>query len=119
VRRGRGFQMEASDGPLVSRHRPSVDMLFRSVATAAADNAIGVILTGMGNDGSAGLLEMKRGGAETIAQNEESCVVFGMPKEAIGVGAVNYVLPLERIATRILELSLSTVPIPTRNDVSQ
>jgi two-component system chemotaxis response regulator CheB len=80
-------------------------VLFRSVAIAAADSAIGVILTGMGNDGSAGLLEMKRAGAETIAQNEESCVVFGMSKEAIGVGAVDYVLPLERIANRILELS--------------
>lgn len=90
------------DAPLVSRHRPSVDVLFRSVAVAAGAAATGVILTGMGKDGAAGLLEMRRAGATTIAQNADTCVVFGMPKEAIACGAAQYVLPLERIAEAIV-----------------
>ena len=106
-RRGRFYEIEVSDGPLVSRHRPSVDMLFRSVATAAGANAVGVILTGMGNDGASGMLEMKRAGAVTVAQDESSCVVFGMPKEAIAKGAVDFVLPLDQIATRILEMGVA------------
>jgi two-component system chemotaxis response regulator CheB len=101
-RRGAHYSVEIGEGPLVSRHRPSVDVLFRSVARAAGADAMGVILTGMGNDGAQGLLEMKNAGAETIAQDEASCVVFGMPKEAIACGAVDLVLPLSRIAAGIL-----------------
>jgi two-component system chemotaxis response regulator CheB len=91
------------DGPLVNRHKPSVNVLFRSVAQIAGKNAIGVIMTGMGDDGAAGLLEMKEAGAKTIAQDEASCVVFGMPKEAIALGAVDYVLPLDEITGKILQ----------------
>jgi two-component system chemotaxis response regulator CheB len=100
-RRG-AFYVESSDGPLVSRHRPSVDVLFRSVASAAGANALGIILTGMGNDGASGLLAMKRGGSNTIAQDEKSCVVFGMPKEAISAGAVDTVAPLDCIPDLIM-----------------
>ena len=91
------------EGPLVSRHRPSVDVLFRSVAETMGANAVGVILTGMGADGADGLLAMKRAGASTIAQDESTSVVFGMPKEAIDRGAVDVVLPLPRIAAGILQ----------------
>jgi two-component system chemotaxis response regulator CheB len=91
-----------SDGPLVSGHRPSVDVLFSSVARVAGRDAVGVILTGMGGDGSEGLLEMKRAGAATIAQDEKTCVVFGMPKEAILLGAADEVLPLPQIAAAML-----------------
>ena len=97
-RSGAHYVVEAKDGPLVSRHRPSVDVLFRSVAKAAGPNAVGVIMTGMGDDGADGLLEMREAGASTIAQDEASCVVFGMPKEAIARGAAESVLPLHRIA---------------------
>jgi two-component system, chemotaxis family, protein-glutamate methylesterase/glutaminase len=103
-RRGRGYSVKVSDGPLVSRHRPSVDVLFRSVAASAGSNAVGVIMTGMGDDGASGLLEMKTAGAATIAQDEATCVVFGMPREAISRQAVDWVLPLEQIARRTLEL---------------
>ncbi len=102
VRTGAHYEVEVDDGPLVSRHRPSVDVLFRSVAKAAGPNALGVILTGMGDDGAEGLLEMKRAGAATIAQDERSCVVFGMPREAIERHAVDDVVPLARIAAAIL-----------------
>jgi two-component system, chemotaxis family, protein-glutamate methylesterase/glutaminase len=95
------------DGPLVSRHRPSVDVLFRSVAVSAGRNAVGVIMTGMGDDGAQGLLEMHETGAATIAQDEASCVVFGMPREAIARGAVDFVLPIDRIARWSLQ-SLGT-----------
>ena len=101
-RNGAQYVVEVTDGPLVSRHRPSVDVLFRSVAQSAGANAIGVIMTGMGSDGAAGLLEMRQGGAFTIAQDEASCVVFGMPKEAIDHGAVDRVVPLSGITTAIL-----------------
>jgi len=101
-RNGAQYVVEVADGPLVSRHRPSVDVLFRSVAQSAGPNAIGVIMTGMGNDGAAGLLEMRQGGAFTIAQDETSCVVFGMPKEAIDHGAVDRVVHLSGITTAIL-----------------
>ena len=94
--------VEVKDGPLVSRHRPSVDVLFRSVAKAAGPNAIGVIMTGMGDDGAQGLLEMRQAGAATIAQDEASCVVFGMPKEAIAIGAAESILPLQRIPNAIM-----------------
>ncbi len=90
-------------GELVNRHRPSVDVLFRSAANVAGANALGVILTGMGKDGVQGLLEMKQAGSFTIAQDEASCVVFGMPKEAIAAGGVSEVLPLPNIARRALE----------------
>jgi two-component system, chemotaxis family, protein-glutamate methylesterase/glutaminase len=100
------YVVEVSDGPLVSRHRPSVDVLFRSVARVAGTNAIGVLLTGMGSDGADGLLEMKKAGASTIAQDESSCVVFGMPKEAIERGAVNKVVTLSRIPHEILSAGL-------------
>jgi two-component system chemotaxis response regulator CheB len=102
VRRRGDLQVDVSDGPLVSRHRPSVDVLFRSVASAAGPNALGIILTGMGNDGASGMLEMKRAGSRTIAQDESSCVVFGMPKEAISAGAVDSIVPLSRIPNLIL-----------------
>ena len=107
-RSGAQYVVEVSDGPLVSRHRPSVDVLFRSVAQAAGPNAIGVIMTGMGDDGADGLVEMKRAGAATVAQDEMSCVVFGMPKEAIARGAVDEVVPLSRIPEVILNHVRST-----------
>jgi two-component system, chemotaxis family, protein-glutamate methylesterase/glutaminase len=108
VERSRGgFVLKVVEGPLVSRHRPSVDVLFRSVANSAGPNAIGVIMTGMGNDGAQGLWEMKQAGAATIAQDKATCVVFGMPQESIVKGAVDFVLPLDQIATRALELSAS------------
>jgi two-component system, chemotaxis family, protein-glutamate methylesterase/glutaminase len=102
LRSGGHYAVGVSDGPLVSRHRPSVDALFDSVAAAAGRNAVGVILTGMGDDGASGLLAMKQAGASTLAQDEESCVVFGMPKEAIERGAVDEVLGLEQIAPAVL-----------------
>ena len=105
VRSGAHYAVEVRDGPLVSRHRPSVDVLFRSVAQAAGPNAVGVILTGMGDDGADGLLEMRQAGAATVAQDEASCVVFGMPKEAIERGAVDQVLPLSRIGGTLLRLA--------------
>jgi two-component system, chemotaxis family, protein-glutamate methylesterase/glutaminase len=92
------------DGPLVSRHRPSVDVLFRSVAISVGPKAVGVIMTGMGDDGAQGLCEMKEAGAVTIAQDEASCIVFGMPKEAISRGAVNLVVPLGQLASAALSL---------------
>jgi two-component system chemotaxis response regulator CheB len=101
-RNGAQYMVRVVDGPLVARHRPSVDVLFRSVAQAAGANAVGVIMTGMGDDGADGLLEMKKAGASTIAQDEQTCVVFGMPKVAIDRGAVDEVLPLQRIAQAIL-----------------
>jgi two-component system chemotaxis response regulator CheB len=90
------------DGPLVSRHRPSVDVLFRSVAAAVGPKAVGIIMTGMGDDGAEGLCEMKAAGATTIAQDEASCIVFGMPKEAISRGAVDIIIPLDKIASAAL-----------------
>ena len=109
VRSGGHYVVDVRDGPLVSRHRPSVDVLFRSVAGSAGPNAVGVIMTGMGNDGAEGLLEMKRAGSITIAQDEATCVVFGMPKEAIELGAVDEVIPLERIATTLLRRAEAAV----------
>jgi two-component system, chemotaxis family, protein-glutamate methylesterase/glutaminase len=102
VKRRGAYCVELSDGPLVSRHRPSVDVLFHSVASAAGANALGIILTGMGNDGAAGLLAMNRAGSDTIAQDEKSCVVFGMPREAISAGAVDTIVPLACMANMIL-----------------
>lgn len=100
-RNGARYHVEVRDGPAVNRHRPSVDVLFRSVAQAAGSNACGIIMTGMGDDGARGLREMHGAGAHTIAQDEESCVVYGMPKEAVKLGCVDEVLPLQRIAGAI------------------
>ena len=102
-RSGAHYIIELNQGPLVNRHRPSVDVLFRSVANIAGANALGIILTGMGKDGVQGLLEMKDVGSYTIAQDEASCVVFGMPKEAVAAGGVREVLPLKNIARRTME----------------
>jgi two-component system chemotaxis response regulator CheB len=101
-RSGARYYVEIKEGPLVSRHRPSVDVLFRSAARYAGPNAVGVIMTGMGDDGAKGMLEMKEAGAVTIAQDEESCVVFGMPKKAIELGAVDRVLPLSAIPGAVM-----------------
>jgi two-component system chemotaxis response regulator CheB len=101
-RSGANYVCELSDGPPVNRHRPSVDVLFRSAANHVGKNAIGVILTGMGKDGAQGMLEMKQAGAYTFAQDEASCVVFGMPKEAILAGGVDEVLPLQDIPTHVM-----------------
>jgi len=101
-RSGARYHVELRDAPLVSRHRPSVDVLFRSTARYAGANAVGVIMTGMGDDGARGMLEMKEAGAWNIAQDEESCVVFGMPQEAIKHGGVDQVMPLDRIAAEIV-----------------
>lgn len=104
-RSGARYYVETRQGPLVSRHRPSVDVLFRSTARYAGKNAVGVIMTGMGDDGARGMLEMKQAGASTIAQDEDSCVVFGMPKEAIKKNAADKIVPLEKIAETILKMS--------------
>jgi two-component system chemotaxis response regulator CheB len=96
-RSGARYFVEVREGPLVNRHRPSVDVLFRSAATFAGKNALGILLTGMGNDGAKGLFELKQRGASTIAQDEESCVVFGMPKEAIKLGAADRIASLHEI----------------------
>ena len=101
-RSGAVYHVEVVDGPLVNRHKPSVDVLFRSVARYAGKNVIGAILTGMGDDGAKGMLEMKEAGAYTIAQDEQSCVVFGMPKEAIKQGGVDKILPLLDISRNIM-----------------
>jgi two-component system chemotaxis response regulator CheB len=101
-RSGARYYVEVRDGPLVSRHRPSVDVLFRSTARYAGKNAVGVIMTGMGDDGAHGMREMHDAGGWTIAQDEASSVVFGMPNEAIKAGGVDQVLPLDRIAAEIM-----------------
>ncbi|MBU0966596.1 MAG: chemotaxis response regulator protein-glutamate methylesterase [Proteobacteria bacterium] len=101
-RSGARYFLEVKDGPLVCRHRPSVDVLFRSAARYGGKNVVGVIMTGMGDDGAQGMLEMRQAGAYTIAQDEASCVVFGMPNEAIKRGGVNLVLPLASIASEVL-----------------
>lgn len=102
-RTGAQYFVEVMDGPLVNRHRPSVDVLFRSVSKCAGANALGVIMTGMGDDGAAGLLEMRKAGAHTLAQDEESCVVYGMPKEAVKRGAVERTVPLTAIWREIMQ----------------
>lgn len=101
ARSGANYVTELSDGPPVSRHRPSVDVLFRSAANRAGKNAVGIIMTGMGDDGAAGMLEMRDAGAYTFAQDEKSCVVFGMPKEAIARGGVDEVVPLGEMPRRL------------------
>ena len=103
-RSGARYYVAVKTGPMVHHQRPAVDILFKSTAKSAGANAIGVILTGMGADGAEGLLEMKQAGADTIAQDENSCVVFGMPKEAIKMGAVDKVLPLDQIAAEMIRM---------------
>jgi two-component system chemotaxis response regulator CheB len=104
VRDGARYRCELDDGKLVNRHKPSVDVLFRSVAENSGSNAIGVILTGMGEDGARGLHEMCKAGARTIAQDEKTSIVWGMPGEAVKCGAAQHILPLEHISGKILEL---------------
>ena len=101
-RSGANYYVSVKQGPLVSRHRPSVDVLFRSAARSAGSNAVGVIMTGMGDDGARGLQEMKQAGARTIAQDEATSIVFGMPKEAIALGCVDKIVPLPQIAQELL-----------------
>lgn len=108
-RSGARYHVAVKTGPLVSRHRPSVDVLFRSAARSAGSNAVGVIMTGMGDDGARGLDEMKQAGAYTIAQDEATSIVFGMPKEAIARGAAMKILPLGRIAAEVLRLGAMAV----------
>jgi two-component system chemotaxis response regulator CheB len=103
-RSGARYYVQVKDGPLVTRHRPSVDVLFRSAARYAGSNAVGIIMTGMGDDGARGLSEMKAAGAHTIAQDEATCVVFGMPKEAIARGAADKIVPLQNIAGEIVRI---------------
>lgn len=107
-RSGASYYVSVRKGPLVNRHRPSVEVLFKSVAKYVGANAIGVMLTGMGTDGAQGMLEMKNNGAYNIAQNEKSCVVFGMPKEAIRVGAIDKIESLENIPNLIVKQLLDT-----------
>ncbi len=102
-RSGAQYRVEVRDGPVVSRHKPSVDVLFRSVAGAAGPNALGIIMTGMGDDGARGLLEMRQAGAATLGQNESSCVVYGMPKEAFKLGGVEREVELLEIPRLIVE----------------
>jgi len=104
-RSGARYYVEVKEGPRVHHQRPAVDVLFRSTAKYAGRNAVGILLTGMGADGAQGLLEMKQAGASTIAQDEQSCVVYGMPKEAVKIGAVDEVVPLDKIGQRLLSLT--------------
>ncbi len=103
-RSGSRYYVEVKDGPMVHHQRPAVDVLFKSTAQYAGPNSIGAILTGMGSDGAQGLLEMKQAGAKTIAQDEKSCVVFGMPKEAIKLGAADKVVPLAQVVEEIVKM---------------
>jgi len=103
-RSGARYYVEVKKGPLVHYQRPAVDVLFKSVAKYAGANALGIILTGMGKDGAAGMLSMKKAGAINIAQDERSCVVFGMPKEAINIGAVDHVQDIYSIAQKTISL---------------
>jgi two-component system, chemotaxis family, protein-glutamate methylesterase/glutaminase len=111
TRAGALYSVNVGDGEPVNRHKPSVDILFRTCAKYIGGNAIGIILTGMGNDGAAGLLAMKQAGAYTIAQDEATCVVYGMPNEAVKLGAVNESLPIQEITARALTVALSPTPV--------
>jgi two-component system chemotaxis response regulator CheB len=102
-RSGGHYECRLHDGDLVSGHRPSVDVLFSSVAAAAGPNAVGLIMTGMGHDGAAGLLRMREAGAQTMGQDEGSCLIYGMPRAAKQLGAVQVEIPLSRLAERLLE----------------
>jgi two-component system chemotaxis response regulator CheB len=114
ARSGANYVVELDDAPPVNRHRPSVEVLFRSIAQHVGRNAIGVMLTGMGRDGADAMLAMRESGAHNIAQDEASCVVYGMPREAVAAGAVHEVLPLSRIATRLLAQLRSSGPALSR-----
>ena len=102
ARSGANYVIELVEGPPVNRHRPSVDVLFDSAATVAGRNAVGVLLTGMGRDGAAGMLKMRQAGASTLAQDEASCIVYGMPREAVALGAVEEIASLSVMTERIL-----------------
>lgn len=112
ARDGSQYVCALSREPPVNRHRPSVDVLFRSAADCAGPHAIGVILTGMGKDGALGMLAMKRAGAHTLAQDEPTCVVYGMPKEAVAVGGVDEIVPLQQLASRVLAHLMKGQPRP-------
>ena len=101
-RAGNGYRAQVLNGAYVSRHRPSVDVLFRSAATAAGANAMGIILTGMGDDGARCMVEMRNMGSPTLAQDEASCVVYGMPREAVATGGAAQTVPLEKMAAAIV-----------------
>jgi two-component system, chemotaxis family, protein-glutamate methylesterase/glutaminase len=103
-RMGAVYSVAVKDGPRVHHQRPAVDVLFRSVARFAGSNAVGAILTGMGADGAAGMLEMRQAGARTVAQDEATCVVYGMPKEAVNAGAVERIVPITKVADEIMSL---------------
>jgi two-component system chemotaxis response regulator CheB len=107
-RTGGHYECRLHDGPAVSGHRPSVDVLFASVAEAAASNAVGIILTGMGNDGAAGLLQMRNAGARTFGQDERSCLIYGMPRVARQIGAVEAEIPLDRMPEQLLDACAAT-----------
>jgi two-component system chemotaxis response regulator CheB len=109
-RDGARYRCRLSDGPHVNRHRPSVDVMFRSVAQNVGPNAVGIILTGMGDDGARGLKEMQEAGARTIAQDEASSVVWGMPGSAVRLGAADHVVSLRMIPSRLLELVAQSGP---------
>lgn len=109
-RSGAQYRVEVREGPLVSRHRPSVDVLFRSTARAAGPNALGIIMTGMGDDGARGLLEMREAGARTLGQDEATCIVYGMPKEAKRLGGVEAELPLNRLAAEVMRFAAADHP---------
>jgi two-component system chemotaxis response regulator CheB len=111
LRSGADYRVRVFSGEPVNRHRPSVDVLFHSCARYLGSNAVGVILTGMGGDGARGLLEMREAGARTIAQDEASCVVFGMPKEAIALGAAQEILPLSRIPAGALRMASAPLAV--------
>ena len=105
IRSGASYAVRVFSGDPVNRHRPAVDVLFNSCARYLGANCVGAILTGMGNDGAAGLLAMRNAGARTVAESEETCVVFGMPREAIELGAAEEVLPLGSISHRLIQLT--------------
>ncbi|MBB3999624.1 protein-glutamate methylesterase/protein-glutamine glutaminase [Aureimonas pseudogalii] len=109
-RSGAQYHVEVRDGPLVTRHRPSVDVLFRSAARSAGANALGIIMTGMGDDGAKGMLELRQTGAHTIGQDEATCIVYGMPKEAMKAGAVAQEIALDRIPAEIVRFAHDQFP---------
>ncbi len=113
-RSGARYYVEVKERPLVCRHRPSVDVLFGSAARYAGKNIVGIIMTGMGNDGAKGMLEMKNAGAYTIAQDEATSVVFGMPNEAIKLGGVTKIVPLERIAREVMRAMMGHAKTTTQ-----
>ncbi len=118
-RSGARYYVEVKTGPLVHYQRPAVDVLFKSVARYAGANALGIILTGMGKDGAIGMLDMKKAGAINIAQDEKSCVVFGMPKEAINLGAVDYVQDINSIANKTISILETKITISSKHRVKQ